>query len=96
MELSINLWVIAKFGTPKSYGNDAHNAFYCAVAMNIKFENLNKKQANQFIIKHRIGIHYGTYVAGNMRSKQRFAVIGDTVNVARRVLTKDLIQLFFN
>jgi class 3 adenylate cyclase len=33
-------------------------------------------------------------VAGNMRSKQRFAVIGDTVNVARRVLTKDLIQLF--
>ena len=64
--------------------------------MNIKFENLNKKQANQFIIEHRIGIHYGTFVAGNMRSKQRFAVIGDTVNVARRVLTKDLIQLFFN
>ena len=64
--------------------------------MNIKFENLNKKQANQFIIEHRIGIHYGTFVAGNLRSKQRFAVIGDTVNVAGGVLTKDPIQLFFN
>ena len=29
-----------------------------------------------------------------MRSKQRFAVIGDTVNVANRVLAKDLIQIF--
>ena len=29
-----------------------------------------------------------------MRSKQRFAVIGDTVIVARRVLAKDLIQIF--
>ena len=29
-----------------------------------------------------------------MRSKQRFAAIGDTVIVARRVLAKDLIQIF--
>ena len=64
--------------------------------MNIKFENLNKKQVNQFIIEHRIGIHYGTFVAENMELKQRFAVIGDTVNVANRVLAKDLIQIFFN
>ena len=64
--------------------------------MNIKFENLNKKQANQFIIEHRIGIHYGTFVGGNMERKQRFALIGDTVNVANRVLAKDLIQIFFN
>ena len=64
--------------------------------MNIKFENLNKKQANQFIIEHRIGIHYGTLLGGNMERKQRFALIGDTVNVANRVLAKDVIQIFFN
>ena len=29
-----------------------------------------------------------------MERKQRFAVIGDTVNVANRVLAKDLIQIF--
>tara|TARA_B100001093_G_C25892888_1_gene621232 strand:- start:22 stop:240 length:219 start_codon:yes stop_codon:yes gene_type:complete len=33
-------------------------------------------------------------VAGNMRSKHRFAVIGVTISVAHRVLTKDLIQIF--
>ena len=81
--------VMANFGTPKSYGNDAQNAFDCAVAMNVKLDNLNKKrkQANQFVIEHRIGIHYGTCVVGNMGSKQRveFAVIGDTVNVASRI-----------
>ena len=86
--------MIAKFGTPNSYGNDAKNAFDCAVAINIKFENLKKKRANQCIIEYRIGIHYGTYEAGNMESKQRvaLALIGNTVNVARRVLAKNLIQ----
>ena len=28
--------VMANFGTPKSYGNDAQNAFNCAVSMNQK------------------------------------------------------------
>ena len=57
--------------------------------MNIKLEKLNKKRvlANQFIIEHRINIHYGTCVVGNMGREQRveFAVIGDTVNVASRI-----------
>ena len=80
---------MASFGTLKSYENDVQNAFDCVVAMNIKLENLNKKrgQTNQFIIEHRIGIHYGTCIVGNMGRKQRveFAVIGDTVNAASRI-----------
>ncbi len=81
--------IMANFGTPKSYGNDAQNAFDCAVYMNKLLKNWNeqREKENQVLIEHRIGIHYGTCVVGNMGSSQRieFAVIGDTVNVASRI-----------
>ena len=81
--------VMANFGTPKSHGNDAQNAFDCALLMNKKLSdwNIDREKKGLVKIEHRIGIHYGPCVAGNMGSEQRveFAVIGDVVNVASRI-----------
>ena len=81
--------VMANFGTPKSHGNDAQNAFDCAILMNEKLSEWNKKRETDGLAKitHRIGIHYGPCVVGNMGSEQRveFAIIGDVVNVASRI-----------
>ena len=81
--------VMANFGTPKSHGNDAQNAFNCAVSMNLKLDEWNKERGTKNLpqIQHRIGIHFGTCVVGNIGGEQRieFAVIGDAVNVASRI-----------
>ena len=81
--------VMANFGTPRSHGNDAQNAFDCGVLMNQKLAEWNKTRLAKGLseIHHRIGIHYGKCVVGNMGSEQRleFAVIGDAVNVASRI-----------
>ena len=81
--------VMANFGTPKTAGNDAQNAFNCALEMNLKLQEFNKSRKKKGLkeIKHRIGIHYGPCVVGNIGSELRteFAVIGDSVNVASRI-----------
>jgi|GEM_PF-1859219 len=81
--------VMANFGTPRSHGNDAQNAFDCGVLMNQKLDEWNEERKAQSlpVIHHRIGIHFGECVVGNMGSEQRleFAVIGDAVNVASRI-----------
>ena len=81
--------VMANFGTPRSNGNDAQNAFDCALVMNNKLAawNVDRETSGLEKIHHRIGIHFGPCVAGNMGSEQRveFAVIGDAVNVASRI-----------
>ena len=78
--------VMANFGTPKSAGNDAQNAFDCALTMNKKLNDWNKLRNEQGLqqIEHRIGIHYGPCVFGNIGSELRteFAVIGDPVNLS--------------
>ena len=81
--------VMANFGTPRSQGNDAQNAFDCAIMMNEKLKewNVNRKKNGLEKVSHRIGIHYGPCVVGNMGSEQRveYAIIGDSVNVASRI-----------
>ena len=81
--------VMATFGTPVSRGNDAQNALSCARDMQIAMREWEKERSEKDlpIIKHRIGIHYGRCVVGNIGSEERmeFAVIGDTVNVAARI-----------
>ena len=63
---------MANFGTPTSHGNDAQNAFECALVMNKKLAawNVEREASGLKRISHRIGIHFGPCVAGNMGSEQ--------------------------
>ena len=90
--------VMANFGTPKSYGNDAQNAFECAKKMKLMLHEWNKNRIDnrQKVIEHRIGIHYGECIVGNVGGEKRveYTVLGDTVNVASRLC--DLSKIFNN
>ena len=81
--------VMATFGTPTSRGNDAQNAFECARKMQIAMNQWSKERAEEKLpqISHRIGIHFGPCIIGNIGGDQRveFTVLGDTVNVANRL-----------
>ncbi|MAR92341.1 MAG: adenylate/guanylate cyclase domain-containing protein [Pseudomonadota bacterium] len=96
--------ILAVFGAPQSYPDHAEKATRCALAMRDSLDSLNKQwQADGLAarwqdlgvdkIECRIGLHTGVVVAGNLGSKTRmkYAVIGDTVNVAARLeqLNKD-------
>ena len=81
--------VMATFGTPVSQGNDAQNAFNCAREMQISMRQWAKERSEKGlpIISHRIGIHFGSCIVGNVGNDElkEFTVIGDVVNVANRV-----------
>ncbi len=81
--------VMATFGTPVSRGNDAQNALNCIRQMQISMREWEKERSenNMPVIKHRIGVHYGSCFVGNVGSEDRveFTVIGDSVNVANRI-----------
>ena len=82
--------VMATFGTPRSRGNDAQNALNCARDMQVSLRQWNKERQDLDIkqIEHRIGINIGPAIVGNIGSEERveYTVIGDTVNVASRIL----------
>jgi adenylate cyclase len=88
--------VMAEFGSPVSYGEqaDAMNAIRAALGMRRSLAALRSQwqQEGKTVLYHGIGISYGEVVAGNIGSLRRleYTVIGDTVNVASRVegLTK--------
>ena len=81
--------VMATFGTPVSQGNDAQNAFNCAREMQIAMRQWVKEREDKKlpVVTHRIGIHFGSCVVGNIGNEDRkeFTVVGDVVNVANRV-----------
>ena len=56
--------VMANFGTPKSAGNDAQNAFDCALTMNKKLKDWNKLRNEQGLqqIGHRVVRGHGNFI----------------------------------
>ncbi len=77
--------IMAIFGAPKSYGNDALNAAQCALSMMQARKKLD--ESGKYKIKIGIGLASGKVVAGNMGSddRQSYTVLGARVNLAARL-----------
>jgi class 3 adenylate cyclase len=77
--------IMALFGAPKSYGDDARRATHCACAMMLERERMNVDAAQP--LRVGIGIATGTMVAGCIGSERRsdYTVVGERVNLAARL-----------
>src|SRR5215472_7583123 len=83
--------VMAVFGAPISKGNDAANAVHAAIQIQRLLIELNRDAAARQWPELRvgIGINTGIVTAGNIGSPRRldYTVIGDTVNIASRLMS---------
>jgi class 3 adenylate cyclase len=77
--------IMALFGAPSAYGDDAHRAAQCALRMVECRDRLNQHGKWNFHVG--IGIATGTVVAGCMGSEERldYTVLGEKVNLAARL-----------
>ncbi len=77
--------IMAIFGAPKSYGNDASNAARCALRMVEERRQLNLTSVHPIDVG--IGVATGTVVVGCMGSNDRlnYTVLGERVNLASRL-----------
>jgi adenylate cyclase len=86
--------LLATFGCPVAYGDDALNAVRCALAIRETIANFNEALPDYLSepIAIGMGIATGNVFAGTIGSFRRmdYTVIGDTVNIASRLegLTK--------
>ena len=83
--------VMAVFGAPISKGNDAANAVHAASEIQRLLIELNRDAAASQWPELRVGIGISTGIvtAGNIGSPRRldYTVIGDTVNIASRLMS---------
>ncbi|HUR46288.1 MAG TPA: adenylate/guanylate cyclase domain-containing protein [Candidatus Saccharimonadales bacterium] len=80
--------VMAIFGAPKSYGDDACNAAACARAMIVERRRINKRSGMQLEIG--IGLATGRVVVGCVGSADHlnYTVLGESVNLASRLCSQ--------
>lgn len=80
--------IMAIFGAPKSYGEDADLAARCALSMIEERGRLNT--TSKYKIEMGIGVASGLAVAGCMGSADRlnYTVLGERVNLASRLCSK--------
>ncbi len=85
----------AVFGAPIATGDHAEMAVRAAIEMRRRLHewNARREAAGKPALRHGIGIHTGTVLAGNIGGAERlsYALVGDPVNLASRIqgLTKD-------
>ncbi len=81
--------ILATFGATGSLPDPCARAVATATAMNSALAGLNAERAarGERPIAHRIGLHAGEAMVGNVGTEDRleFTVIGDVVNVATRI-----------
>lgn len=79
----------AVFGAPLPLDNHADRAVSAALDMRQRLAGLNRKLRERGLdpLRHGIGIHTGTVLAGNIGSSDRlsYALVGDAVNLASRI-----------
>jgi len=79
----------AVFGAPQEDPQHADHAVAAAREMHSRLESWNddRRLRGERTLRHGIGIHSGTVVAGNIGSSERmaYALVGDAVNVASRI-----------
>jgi adenylate cyclase len=86
----------AVFGAPVPLPGHAVMAVRAALEMRRRLDawNAGRRAAGAQPLRHGIGIHTGTVLAGNIGSAERhaYALVGDPVNLASRIqaLTKDV------
>jgi adenylate cyclase len=84
----------AVFGAPVPAADHARRAVRAALDMRARLDAFNapRAAAGKRPLRHGIGVHTGTVLAGNIGSGERlsYALVGDTVNLASRIqdLTK--------
>ena len=86
--------ILAVFGAPDTLPDHPTAAIRCAIAMREQLQTLNESRYEDIDgfdgpveLYHRIGIHTGRVVAGNIggQSYMKYGVIGDVVNIAARL-----------
>lgn len=80
--------IMALFGAPSAYGDDAMRAAQCALRMVLRRDELNEHSKWKFQVG--IGIATGSVIAGCMGSEERldYTVLGERVNLASRLCNK--------
>jgi class 3 adenylate cyclase len=90
--------ILAVFGAPRSYPDNAHRAVKAAMEMVESLDSIPREniQLPDGVFATGIGVHEGSAIVGNIGSKNKFdyTVIGDAVNLASRLegLTKHYKQ----
>ncbi len=81
--------VMAFFGAPTPRFDHAAQALACAVAMQEECGRFRRDTGIEFYM--RVGVHSGEVIAGMMGARDRanYTVIGDTVNLASRLESKN-------
>lgn len=79
--------VMAVWGAPQAGDDDAENAVAAALAMQVSLDEFARMSPRTSAreLKLRVGINTGMVLAGYVGVREEYTVMGDSVNVARRL-----------